>query len=149
MSVIVSERFGYVKVIEKMGFPAVVDIGGFWGLIPVHTQVFITGLKGSNNAGVQFMHTLRQFIYVYVFGERIGDLVVTGKTVLHSCPLGGSGVSTVSSYYYNEGIARSGSPVIVAISNVAVKGFITGMDASIQDPRLPFSDFSLKLKTFI
>ncbi len=137
-----------VKVVTDAGFPAVVAISS--PNIPgdQSANIIVTGVSGSNAGGHQFLHTLSHFIYVYVFGERVGDLTITGKTLLYPChAYGATGISAVSNYYLQHGIARYGTPVAVAIGSVGLSGFLVELKSEITDPNSPFGDFSLVFKT--
>ena len=137
-----------VKVVTDAGFPAVMAISS--PKIPgdQNANIIVTGVSGANSGGHQFLHTLSHFIYVYVFGERVGDLTVTGKTVLHPChAAGAAGISAVSNYYLAHGIARYGTPVAIAIGSVGLSGFLVELKSEINNPNEPFGDFSLVFKT--
>lgn len=52
-------------------------------------KAIVTSIGVQNQGGFQFMHALREFIYVYVFTERVGEIIVNGLAFPASCePLG-------------------------------------------------------------
>src|SRR5262245_17174322 len=74
---------GAVVAVDSPGIPMGLFLEG-WEDYPAFKAI-VTGFQMQTTAGVQFMHTLQDFIYVYVFGERIAPVTITGMTFAHSC----------------------------------------------------------------
>ena len=56
------------------------DVNG--GQLTAPTSGFALELNGN----YQFLHTVNDFIYVYAFGDRVGELTVSGFGFVKPCP---------------------------------------------------------------
>lgn len=106
-----------------------------------HNTIF-TRLGLSTAANVQFAHSIGNDIYIYVFGDRMGQIV------LHSLSFAdNSGNNTVKenpsmhgfeqffNWYRQNRVVMRRTPVIVTIGlATAFRGFITSLNADVQDP---------------
>lgn len=106
-------------------------------------NAIITGFQIQNQGGFQFLHTLRDFIYVYTFGERVGQLAVEGvafnaqcesladsvdadgNTFLASQP---HGLEHVQAYYLDNRIVERPDPIAIVFGvDTAFNAFLTGL----------------------
>ncbi len=156
---IYSHQTGLVKVIPNEGLPALV---GLYGILQTGAEEqsaygFLTNIQGENNVGHQFMHTLRNFVYVYVFGERMGILNVGGKAITRNCSANGQdsyGLDIVSDFYSDNRLSNAihtpaEHPIVIVNvgSNVSITGFLTKLQMQITDPDSPFADFTMTINT--
>jgi hypothetical protein len=156
---IYSHDEGLVKVIPNEGLPMLV---GLYGILQTGQEVqsaygFLTNVQGENNVGHQFMHTLRNFVYVYVFGERMGILNVGGKAITRNCGATGSdsyGLAVVSAFYDDNRLSNAiytpaEHPVVIVNigSDISITGFLTKLQMQITDPDSPFADFTMTINT--
>jgi hypothetical protein len=82
MTLFVDGWHGHTEIDEVTGETRLVrdERGGF------HTfRSIITGFKVQLKGGVQFLHTLNDFIYVYTFGERMGQVTISGISFYQDC----------------------------------------------------------------
>jgi len=118
-----------------------------WFGYPTRNSI-ITGFSISSRSNHQFMNTLRNFTYVYVFGERMGDIMITGQTFLGSCDFYNfSGISRTIEYYALNGLYRTGAPVGIAIGATVWWGLLTGIDIGVRNPESRLGTFTLKYKS--
>ncbi len=113
------------------------------------------GIRGQ--AGFQFMHAMREFIYVYVFTERVGEIVVSGMTFPASCePLGpqddadnlcfsgSTGLERVLTWYDCNRITSRAAPIVIAFgSTVSYEAFLVSVKADIANADTGIAQFSL------
>ena len=115
-------------------------------------QAIITQGGVQLDGAFQFLHTLNDFIYVYTFGDRIGELMVSGVTFLDNCAgQAVSGFESVLGYYYANRIANLGGPVKVSFGSTALgvfQGFLTGMKVDIVDSESLLGQFAYRLNVF-
>jgi hypothetical protein len=115
-------------------------------------RAIITNLTVQKAGNQQFLHTLQEYIYVYVFGERIGDMTIGGLIFSEACVLPGnapSGFEQLMHYYDQYRLSRTGSTITVQVgtSGLAVfRGFLIGVRADITDPQHQLGQFALYLK---
>ena len=105
------------------------------------------GLSGRGN--YQFMHTLRNFIYVYVFGEKMGEISVGGISFPGTCEDGDTGFELVWKYYLQHRISTRGAPISVAIGvGLSFQGWLTDFKIETVDPAVGLSQFLMRLAMF-
>jgi hypothetical protein len=147
MAVIFSNSPGVATaIVDPNVIPVTFGIGG-WGNAAVRNAI-IRGVAIKSGGNYQLNYTLRNFTYVYVFGELAGDFIVTGLTFTGTC--GGSnfnGISGVINYYGNFGISYYGNPVPIQIGAYGFWGFLVSIETGIHDPDSQLGKFTLVFKT--
>lgn len=109
-------------------------------------KVPVTGFALELQGNYQFLHTVNDFIYVYVFGDRIGELVITGMGFYgNGCPDGGS-ICDLLEYYQSHRIAKWKPPILIQIGNCPekFKGFLTGMRMEATRPETSVAQWVLR-----
>lgn len=165
---IFSTQPGAVVAVPSPGTPMAMFIEG-WGdgsTAYVPFKSIVTGFEVETQAGVQFLHTLRDFIYVYVFGERIAPVTISGIALAHVCerldenmpaqgfPLGRNtftpnfhGLEYVLGFYNSYRVSTLGAPLtlVFGISTV-LQGFLVGARVGLSDTENRIAQFSLQFK---
>lgn len=106
----------------------------------------LTSLSGAAQSGFQVMHTLRQYIHVYTFGERAGELTVNGLAFMQDCTNATiGGLARLYDWYELNRISHRGSPLkLVVTPGVVFNGFLTGLRFQVEDPSISLIQFSLQ-----
>jgi hypothetical protein len=112
------------------------------------STVLLTGIGFNQNANVQYMQSLKQKIYVYSFGERMGALVVNGMGVWNPCdttqPVG---FKTVMQFYKTKSVSQISAPVTIVLgsptSSVTIRGFADRLTTNFWNKATALSGFSL------
>lgn len=103
--------------------------------------VIITSVSPSDRDIVQPVATLTRKKYVYVFGQAIGDVQISGIAMLGKNAQAGT-MDRVVSFVRNHRVSNgSTSPVNVSMPGGAVKVWVTGMGVGTPDPEfntIPF-----------
>ena len=143
-----------VVLTEPNVLPITISVGGWTGM---HTmRAVIQGVSLRSEGNYQFLNTLRNYTYVYVFGEKMGDIMITGATVIGRyvyqggppCPsVGPSGFSQVQSYYANYGIYWTGAPVAIQLGLGAYWGFLTDFRVEMVDAASRIGQFQLHFRS--
>lgn len=99
----------------------------------------ITGLTLSQRGNVQFLHTLGGQVFIYVFGDRIGELIVSGLSFAGACPGEGDlgpdhGAGKILAWYRDNRVAARQTPITFTIGQEVVQGFVTGVSENVVDP---------------
>lgn len=122
------------------------------------------GINGQ--AGFQFMHSLREFIYVYVFTERMGEIVINGLAFPAFCdtqlgadatdandepltPLtcveGTTGLERIMTWYECNRITSRATPITIALgAEVTYNAFLVSVKADIANADTGIAQFSFK-----
>ncbi len=101
-------------------------------------RAIVTRVTLSQQVNVQFLHTMGSMVYVYVFGDRMGSVSLSGLSFfLCECPGGvDSGRADVYAWYKLNRASRRPSPVKVSIGEAVIEGFVTGFTEDVVDPAL-------------
>ncbi len=136
---------------------------------PLHMRAIATQFTIRFAGQQQFLHSLRDFIYAYSFGEGIGQATLSGLAFADTCqqgqaapylvPVPGSifptlvdarmtGPEQIINHYDAYRMSRYGLPaqiVIGALSGRAFHAYLTGMSVSLRvKEQLNLSDFNLQ-----
>lgn len=161
---IFSNQPGAVTAVPSPGVPMAMFLENWGGYLPFKS--IITGFEVQTMAGVQFMHSLRDFIYVYVFGERIAPVTISGVSMAHVCerideriglpglPAGRTtfvpnfhGLEYVMYYYNLNRVSSTGAPVGIVLGlDTVLFGFLTGVKVGLTDPERRLASFSLQFQ---
>ena len=108
----------------------------------------ITGVSVEQQGGVQFLHTLRDFIYIYVFGERISAMQVSGLSFWDKCDAPTyHGIEWVNAYYLNNRVSERATPVTLVLGlATAFFGFLIRFKFDYNDPEQQIAQFMLDFR---
>jgi len=116
------------------------------------TRAIITQAAIVEQGSYQFLHTLNETIYAYVFGDRIGELRISGICFALPCGelLGGGsdGAKQVSDTYRQFRIAQAGKPVGINFGAINYDGFLVGMSLEIVDAERNLGQWAFRFNTF-
>ena len=138
MPVVFSENTGRVVAINDGVAAGAISLASVTGdtQISFNThRTIITRLGVSAAGNYQFLHTIGNDVYVYVFGDRMGQIVVHGISFAQDCnSRTDHGFERLLGWYEQNRIAVRKAPVTVTIgSNKAFKGFLTALAGDVQD----------------
>lgn len=115
----------------------------------VSFKSLITNLTIQEQGSYQFLHTLGDNIYLYLFGDRIGQLGVSGLCFGASCSNPGvtaHGVNIVRNYYLNRKISTSQARTDVFLAPATILPcYMTGFRAQVADPAMNMFQFHLEM----
>lgn len=94
----------------------------------------ITDVSIQEQGNYQFLHTLGNHIYLYIFGDRIGQIGVSGLSFWSMSTGGGCdnnpadlGVSRVIQWYRKNRIVKRANPIEIKLGGMkAMQGFLVG-----------------------
>lgn len=146
MSTILTNRPGFaVALADDDVVPAAIAVEGWSGFDGMACILTAVGLRASVNA--QFQKTLRRFIYVYAFGDDIGDVVLSGLAFNRSCNDGSNGLEALLQFYSQFRMTQRETPVAVAIGRLPpLSGFLVDVSVSLADASYLMAQFTLSMK---
>jgi hypothetical protein len=126
----------------------------------------ITGFTLDLGTNHQFLHTLDEFIYVYAFGDRIGELTLSGVAFIGDARQEGScadlsdvlGANSLLQHYLARRIGigeQGGGPASTLIlidaaqDSGVLTGFLTGVRMDVPNPALPIVQWVLRYNVII
>jgi len=114
-------------------------------------NVIITSVGTSQGSNFQFMQTLQDNVYVYVFGDKLGELRVSGLVFAGKCSGGAdSGFSKLLSYYTDNKVSnktKPGVPMQLTIGKTKFSAFLVNAQTSIDRPVEGLGQFTLSFVT--
>lgn len=113
-----------------------------------NTNAIITSGGIVESGNFQFLHTVSDTIYAYVFGDRIGELRVGGVCFATTCGTNENGIQQVVQHYRANRIGRSGQTVQVSFGAISLRAFLTRMSLDITDSELNIGQWSFSFNTF-
>ena len=111
----------------------------------------ITSFVATGETNTQFMHTLRDVIYLTVFGDKIGSLSIGGylflNTPLTCGPDGteGSPLTLFYSFFYNKYVGARKEPLLIAVGPEILKGFLLSFQIQVADPQFMLGQFTMQM----
>lgn len=117
---------------------------------PALIRGIVTSLTISQDTNVQFMHSLRDTIYVNVFGNKIGQMTISGILFLGGlCPseLGSGGpIDDFYNYYMQNNVVSRATAIPVTLgTRLTFKAFILGFQCQVLDPQTSMGQFTMNL----
>lgn len=116
----------------------------------------ITRVSLAQETSQQFLHTLGGDVYIYVFGDRIGQMTISGLCLALDCEqseldagneAGGwdHGVEKMLDWWKENKLSKRPKPLITMIGNKAIPAFAGQMVVSVFDHKLNLWQFDLNL----
>jgi hypothetical protein len=107
----------------------------------------VTRVSIAQRGNHQFLHTLGNELYVYAFGDRVGQMTLAG---LCGVPCGAAdaphGLEQLNAWYRENRVSRRQGPVRVTLgANTAFDAFVDGVSLEVVDPGLRLGAFTLSL----
>lgn len=122
------------------------DVGG---VVNPGSRAIVTQAAIVQEGNYQFLHTLADTIYVYVFGDKIGELRVSGVAFASLCQGEGTGMDQIIDNYDKNKLSRRGSPVLVSYGAQKVfRAFLIGMSLEVTDPERILGQWAYRFKMF-
>jgi hypothetical protein len=117
------------------------------------TTCIITRVTFAQRTNFQFLHTLGQQIFLYVFGDRIGQMSLSGVAFFQKCPAetgNAEGAKQFMDYYRRNKLSKRAEPVKITIgggTNATISGFITSSALDVVSPESNLFSFNLDVAT--
>lgn len=106
----------------------------------------VTRFTVSSQVNVQFLHSLGALIYIYVFGDRIGQVSLSGLSFGCTCPDGDElGAEKMMQWYKVNRASKRAEPVEVAIGSVVIRGFVTSFSEDLVDPSISLVQWGVNM----
>lgn len=152
MPVIFSGNTGRVSAITDAvaaGALALVAVNGDTPISARRHKTIITRVGLSAAGNFQFLHTIGNDVYTYVFGDRMGQIDVHGLSFSTACESGGKhGFELLYQWYKQNRIAVNKKPVIVTIGReTSFQGFVTALTGDVQDSMHRTIQFQMSIAT--
>jgi len=112
------------------------------------SRVIITGAQYAQAGNIQFQQSLRDTIYMYTFGERMGQLELSGLAFSSSCADSGntqSGVDDILGYYQSFRASKAGDSITVIVGRTPIVGYLVSCSVRVANPANMLYAFSFSI----
>lgn len=94
----------------------------------------------------QFLHTLGNDIFIYVFGDRMGQVTLSGISASEECNGDTEyGLEKMLRWYKENKLSSRPEPVRIVVGSVTLTGFVTGMSNDLVDPKTWLVNFAVTI----
>jgi len=138
-----SSNMGVVKALAgPLVSGSIVSVDGWGGFESMRSMFQRLVMSASCNVFVQ--HTIGNDIYVYVTGDKVGEVAVEGISVANDCNGSGSGFGRVLEFYKANRIVARAEPLQIRISPSSIlRGYLIGLRGELVDPATRMFQFQL------
>jgi hypothetical protein len=146
MADIFNSRAGYVAILPSDSvIPGRITVAGF-----SPSAALVSGIDYKQRTNQQFQTSLDRAIYLYVFGDLMGDVLVKGIAFPATCEGASEGLLEILKFYQNQRASVQSSPVNVQVgSSETIAGFLTAVEviseAVAQDPMSFISNYTMTI----
>ena len=138
------------------------DDAGVAELTYARDAIILTRINVTQSANMQFLHTLGNRVYVYAFGDRMGQIQLTGLafaatsdhgsaspagSVCEKTGLTEHSAKNVLTWYKTNKASTRATPVQVTIFDVAFQGFVIALNTDVVDPATRLVQWTISLAT--
>lgn len=121
---------GAVVALDSPGIPIAFALEN-WGGYQFFKSI-VSGIQIKTKAGVQYLHSLNDLIFVYTFGERLCPIQITGVSFLEQCErlndrffVSNHGLEYALAYYLSNRVTSRGGPIGIALGlSTVMYGFL-------------------------
>ncbi len=110
--------------------------------IDLKGRSIITQVGLVQNGNFQFLHTINNQIFVYVFGDKMSELRISGLSFAQECDSGSNGADDIFEQYAQNRIAQKAQPLTLTVGRTPFTGFLTGSSFNVADPELLLGQWS-------
>lgn len=97
-------------------------------------SAIVTRLTVAQQVNLQFLHTIGGRIYIYTFGDRIGQMTLSGLAFSCACDHESPGAELMYSWFKDNRASSRQAPVQITIGQTPIEGFVVGFSADVVDP---------------
>ena len=113
------------------------------------SRILITQVTRSEAGNFQLQHTFGNTVYAYIFGDRIGELKLSGLCFAGSCDRDTSGITNLYNTYLQNKISAASEPIIITFgSHEGLIGLLTGLSMDMPEPEMQLMQWSFRFNTF-
>ena len=107
-------------------------------------RVIFNQVQIAETVNAQFAHMFGSDIYVYVFGDEIAPMVISGLAVV-DCETGRHGFSAIHDYYRQNRLANRLSPIDVLVGQTDLQAMLINFRSTVIDVEKRLMGFQLGL----
>lgn len=124
--------------------------GGAGGVANRPMPIVVTSVGYNQSINIQLMSTLKKTVYIYSFGDKVGDLAVSGLAFDRNCDNNttGWGVDAMFKYYLENRAIKENQTITVTLGSNNITGLLVGMQLDLESVEFKTMRFTLFVKAF-
>ena len=147
MADVFNSRTGFVAVIPGQAvIPGRVKLSGF-----DPQAALIAGVDYNQRTNQQFQYALDSSVFIYVFGDEMGNVLVSGMAFPQLCDGSSNGLSEVLKFYAENRASKKSELIEVSIGDELISGFLTQLTVkavgAAWDPIALIQSYTLTINT--
>jgi hypothetical protein len=161
MAVLFSGNAGKVKVVQLgdgvQAATITIKVGVKEAGLVGTAGVLILGISEDQQVSAQMVTSLEKDVYIYSFGDQIGDLTLSGLLLDSMCVTPSAhrrlehnrwiGIRTLTDFYKRARAIEEDRVVTVTLGKRVISGYLMRMGHSTANPELKTQSFILNIKT--
>ena len=117
-----------------------------------NAPILISGIDYNQQTNQQFQTALDGSVYIYVFGDQMGDIQVQGVAFAGLCTgARDGGITQILKYYATNRASKKADPVIIVAGGEPIGGFLTAIklrdNVSSSDPIAAVTNYTLVINS--
>lgn len=136
----------YFQEVEGPLLPGRIHLPSFGSL-----SALISGIEYEQATNQQFQTALDTSVYIYVFGDQMGQVKVLGKIIPALCDSSEDGLEQVFKFYAKNRASKLAEPIQVMAGTEVISGFLTGLSMRVDQLSssefAPLYDYTLMVNT--
>lgn len=160
MPLIFGDRPGQVVRLEGTGVGGTVRALGFDRDSAIRfdsENAIITGIGVADQANLQMLHAVGGLVHVYLFGDKVGQVSISGIGFAYGCPATSrgpsadpnqgtkSGFELIRAWYRRNRAIRRASPVRFVVGDEAIDGVVASLNNGITDAATGTNTWSIEV----
>lgn len=109
--------------------------------------VIITAVNYTQQTNTQFQQSLDNVIYVYSFGDQMGNVSIGGLAFPRQCDNTVNGITELIEFYRDNRVSRNVERVRVTFANEVIEGFLVSLAITTADVSSGVHSFQMLLRT--
>jgi hypothetical protein len=131
-------------------FSILID-GKAWGPDVDGIAGIVSGMSLNADINVQFTQTLRDVIYLTVFGNKMGSMTISGMLFLNNpivcrdgSPSGGAPLTPFFKKFKDYNAINRKEPIVIVLAGNTIKGFLLGFQMQVADAQFHVGQFTMQ-----
>jgi hypothetical protein len=162
MAVLFSGNAGLVKIVNLGNSVNVgsLKISSSGTNLVGRAGVLVTGISEDQQVSAQLVTSLEKDVYIYSFGDQVGDVTISGLLLDRLCVQSSSpvssrgettkrwtGVESLAKFYQKGRAIAENRKVTIILGPRTIQGYLMRMGHSTANPELKTQSFLLNIKT--
>lgn len=107
----------------------------------------VTRMTLAQQVNLQFLHTVGAGIYIYTFGDRIGQMSLSGLAFSNPCEGESPGMELMLTWFKDNRASVRQKPIRITVGKTPLEGFVVGLSTDVVDPASGLVQWGITMAT--